>query len=926
MRSKILAVVCALPLLCAQTKTPVPQSEWAKWESLDFGDKGLSADGAWLVYRVRRASGHHELRLSALTPDGKNQVIPLGEAPAFSADSQFLAYTIGVHEDDEEKLKKDKKPVRKKLGLMKLASGEITTFENIESFRLSPAGAYLAMRHYPPERPSTPPPSPNDAPPDPQGAPLTVRDLAAASNTSFGNVAAFAWQPNGFLLAMTTSTDGKAGNAVQLFDPKDATLRVLDSASAQYHGLTWRRDSKDIAVLRTHPDEKFEDETCDVLVFQDSARKIVFDPTSSGAVPAGMRIMKHRAPTWSENGKILFVGLAPWERKSPPLRKKPGEEEPASVEVWHSRDPRVMSEQKLTAARDRQRSSTAALHLGPAPRLVQLSTNPDERIAELRSFVLALDPEPYEELAMFGRPYHDVYRLDFDSGQRTRVLEKVDGTIQRASVSNTGRYVVYPRGKDLWLCDVSSGTQTNLTGGLASAVFINKEFDHPVSQLPPYGIAGWTKDDRSALVYDEFDILEFFTDGSQHRRLTSGASEQLVHRYLRLDPDERFIDTEKPLYASLFGKWTKRSGFARIQNGKAEPLTLLDKYADGLLKAKDANQFAWVVQAYDDSPDYFSAGPDFSNARRVTETNPSQKNYAWGRSELIEYRSPQGVRLQAALRYPAGYEPGKRYPMIVSFYERVSQQHHRYFALSDRDMYNDSVFTSLGYFVLRPDIVFRPRDPGLSIVECLTAAVNKVLENKAIDPKRVGITGHSWGGYGTVFTSTHSKLFAAAVAGAPLTNLSSSYGEVYWNTGIPETGHAETGQERMDVPVYEDTAAYVRNSATFAANRMDVPLLIAHGDKDGACDLHQSIEMYNAARRAGKQLVLLVYGGENHGLVTKSVRLDYQRRSIEWFGHYLKGEPAPDWITRGVPFLQREKEIKRWKEAKPASEPPAPSN
>ena len=742
-----------------------------------------------------------------------------------------------------------------------------------------------------------------------------MRDLNATANTTFGNVSSFAWEDKGTRLAMTISTEGRAGNALQVYDPSTGSLGVLDSASAVYTGLVWRKDTGDIAVLRTKTDDEFEDETCLLLAFRDAAGRHAYDPTAEPRFPAGKRIVKTQTPTWSDDGTTLFVGLADWDNKPPPLTKK-GDEEPPSVEVWHSADFRVMSEQKLRASRDRNRSSLAAWHIDSSV-FNPLSDDPDETIRPLKASTLALDGRPYQSEAQFGRRYQDVYRVDTATGERRRLLERIEwagafGT----GASNTGRYFSFVRDDHLWICDVASGKIRNLTQSLRSS-FVNRDYDHPVKQKPPYGAAGWTKDDGSLVAYDEFDIWEFPSEGGKPRRLTNGAPEQIEHRYLRLDPEEEFIDLGKPVYLRLTGKWTKRSGFARFASGRVEQLVYLDKQVGQLAKAKEADVYTWLVQAFDDSPDFFAAGPDLRDARQVSETNPFQGEYAWGRSELIEYRSPAGVRLQGALYYPAGYEPGKLYPMIVNIYERLSQNIHRYPPLSERDMYNPGVFTSLDYFVYLPDIVFRPRDPGNSIVECVTAAVSKVLEKGVIDPTRIGLAGHSWGGYGTVFTSTQSDLFAAAVAGAPLTNLSSSYGEIYGNTGIPETNHAETGQERMEVPLYEDPSAYTRNSATFFADRMKAPLLIAHGDKDGACDLHQSIEMYNLARRASKQLVLLIYAGENHGLASKPVRIDYQQRSREWFGHYLKGEPAPAWITRGVSFLEREKELKRLKEAKP---------
>jgi dipeptidyl aminopeptidase/acylaminoacyl peptidase len=314
-----------------------------------------------------------------------------------------------------------------------------------------------------------------------------------------------------------------------------------------------------------------------------------------------------------------------------------------------------------------------------------------------------------------------------------------------------------------------------------------------------------------------------------------------------------------------------------------------------------------MVQDFDDSPDYFCAGPDLANPKQLTQTNPFQSEFAWGHSELIEYESRWGKRLQGALFYPADYEPGRQYPMIVYIYEIRSPSVHTYYVPSDRSAYNTTVFTSLGYFVLQPDIVYRDRNPGLSAVAAIEPAVEKVLETGMVDPKRVGLTGHSWGGYQTAFTVTQTDIFAAAVAGAPLTDLVSMYLSVYWNTGSTDARIFEISQGRMEVPFWEDLEAYIANSPVFHVDQLNTPLLLAHGTEDGAVDFNQGVEYYNAARRAGKDFVMLVYEGENHSNGQKSNQIDYHSRIVDWFGHYLKGEPAPDWINQGVSFLDQEK-------------------
>jgi dienelactone hydrolase len=245
--------------------------------------------------------------------------------------------------------------------------------------------------------------------------------------------------------------------------------------------------------------------------------------------------------------------------------------------------------------------------------------------------------------------------------------------------------------------------------------------------------------------------------------------------------------------------------------------------------------------------------------------------------------------------------------MIVYVYEKLSDGLHRYVAPSEREYYNATSFTSAGYFEFEPDIVFRPREPGLSVIECVRPAVAAVVAKGAVDPKRIGMIGHSWGGFDTSFMATHSNVFAAAVAGAPITDLVSNYGSHHFSSGIAETDHIETGQQRMQVPVYEDLAAYTRNSAVFGVNTMTTALLVEVGDSDGTVFWHQGVELYNEARRAKKNVVLLVYGGEDHGLRQKANQIDYHHRIMEWFGHYLKGQPAAPWITEGVRFLDKGK-------------------
>ncbi len=673
-----------------------------------------------------------------------------------------------------------------------------------------------------------------------------------------------------------------------------------------------------------------------LLAWRALGQMVRYDPTSAPGFPTGSRIVSFRRPSWSDDGRTVFVGLARWDEKpktgakdgdkpnddgaaSSPDKKddkkddKKEPEEPAAVEVWHARDIDVMPRQKINARTDRQRNTLAAWHVD-TNRFVPLGTDLFERVTPLRRqrLAYAVNWSSYAMERTIGRPAGDIYLVDIETGARTKVKDAIDDQTLQASPG--GRYLLYLQADQYWTIDTATRATVNISKAAATS-FINRESDATVKQKPSFGVAGWTKNDEAVVLYDKLDAWRVAANGSGAARLTDGSTEQLRHRYVRLDPDEEWIDAGQPIHFSLFGIWSKRSGYARLDPGAGAitPLLVEDKSITGLAKAKDAGVYAYTVQGFDDPPDVMVGGPGLKDARAIARTNPFAADYTWGKSEVIEYKNERGERLQGALFYPAGYQAGRKYPMIVYMYERLSDGVHRWSSPSDRDPYNATVFTSLGYLVLQPDIVFRPREPGLSVADCVGAAVKKVIAMGSVDPARIGIVGHSWGGFDTVFLATHTNLFAAGVAGAPITNLVSNYGNHHWSAGIAETDHIETGQQRMEVPLWEDLPAYIRNSAVFGISTMKTPLLLAFGDNDGTVHWHQGVEFYNIARRAKKDVVMLVYGGEDHSNRRKPNQIDYQRRIVQWFGHYLKGEPALPWIASGVSFLDREQELKKAK-------------
>ena len=768
-----------------------------------------------------------------------------------------------------------------------------------------------------------------------------IRDLSTGVDTSFGNISQYSWLPSGHQLVMVVSTSGAAGNGIRLYDPAEGRLTSLHSGAETYSSLTWREDTDDLAALVTRSLEGYEGDTRAILTWHGLATGAgshgIYDPTVAEGFPEDTRITG--GLQWSETGDSVIVSVNDWEKTeaedSGGRRGRRGQRRggggqrggqsdaqaggqsdasgdggDSNVEIWNAKDTRLYPAQARGGGGGGQnRAATAIIHLGSGA-FTRVESGELEQVRLLPGQAVATgqDDSPYEFEAMFGRGRRDIYGIDVTTGEQAEIAK---GLIRAPSNSPTGRYLLYMKEHRYLIHDLQSGATTNLTADIPES-FVNLENDHPVPEQPGYGVAGWLENDTAVIVYDKYDLWRLESDGSGATRLTDGRERGVIMRLVNLGRETEHLDLNTTNYLSLSDPVTKASGYGVLEGSGARILVLLDKAVGGLTKAKEADVYAYTVGAYDDSPDYFVGGPELEGATQITNTNTFLNDYAWGRSEIVQYTNKRGLNLQGALFYPADYVEGRQYPMVVYMYEKVSQSVHRFTAPSQTSSYNTSVFTTNGYFVLQPDIVFEARKPGPSVVDCVEAAVGKVISMGVVDPERIGCVGHSWGGFDSAFLATHSEIFATTIAGAPVTNLLTMWGTIS-SGGSPETSHNEVGQERMDVPWWVDLDAYIKSSPVHGIENMNQPMLMCFGGSDGNVNPLLGYEFYNAARRLGKEMVLLVYPGEGHSNRQRPNQIDYQHRILEWFGTYLKGEPAPKWITDGMQAAGIEEERERVK-------------
>lgn len=959
-------VLCAFPAFAQTTPRAIELHDILAWKHIQA--PVVSSDGQWFAYRLAPAEGNAEvvvrnLKSGAETryPGGDRTASLPTPAPgggrgaaaaggggdlAFSDDGKWVAFTVWPLTPAAKRMRAQHRPIQTKVVLVELATGKKTEFEKIRRFAFSgERSSAIALYRYGAEpaggrgggaASEAAPAAPGAAgatPPDrPQGADLLLYNLSSASEMNIGNVSEFSFDKKGDWLAWTVDAQDKAGNGVELRNMATGAERALDSAAASYKSLTWTEKGDGLAALRGIDDKGFEDKLYSVVAFKDLGAdhptKAEFDPKDDPAFPKGMTVSPNRPPMWREDLSAVLFGIHEVKPKKPsangpangaaptdgdaaaaPQRPAPPEDDKPSLVLWHYKDPRLQSQQQVQENADKNFSFLASY--SPADKkfvrladdsLKQVTITPEQTLA------VGIDIREYElEGNLDGKRFQDVYVVNPASGERKLALRKAAHAM---GASPDGTRLLYYDDGVFYVYDMQSGQSSALTKDIPSTFW---DTENDVNQVkPPTQSFGWSKDSSAVLLSDGWDIWKVPVAGAKAENLTiNGKKEKIRYRRpFRLDPEERGVDLSKPVYLGVYGEWTKKGGIGVIEPGHAGVRMLQwdDAAFPQLIKAKRADTYLYTRETFKEYPNFYLADASL-HGERITDADPQQKDFLWTSGvRLVDYTSTRGEKLQGALWLPANYEQGKRYPMIVYIYEKLSQAANNY-PQPGYNGFNIAHYTSNGYAVLEPDIVYKVNDPGMSAVACVVPAVKAVIAMGVADAARVGIQGHSWGGYQTAFLVTQTDIFHAAVAGAPLTDMVSMYSLIYRNSGGTNQAIFESSQGRFKGGYWENMDAYIRNSPVYHASNVKTPLMILHNDKDGAVDQTQGIEYFNTLRRMGKPVILLEYKGENHGLARPANQKDYTLRMRAFFDHYLMDKPAPDWMEHGVPLLKLQDEL-----------------
>ena len=840
-----ICVLCAAVVGAQQKRLPTPY-EYGLWSEIHMGT--VSPSGKYFTYTLNYPQGQDILVVRSAAG---NRIIPIaaGRFGKFSDTDLFACYA------GSQTL------------LLDMEDGRLTNLGPATSFGFSPGGNNLICKT-------------QDT--------LKVFDKNGGLSIAIGCVGAFAISPSEDRIVYSTSQKGRNAIMLAYLGTDKPHKEIRYSNDRQFKNLRWSEDGNTVAYGCYSTDNRIRE----VGLFSLSGQKTYscsMQPLMDGKAPQYDRITENGLKISAE-ADLVYIRL---EAQGAPA---PNE----NVQVWNTFDTLNFRQSELKAQYGHLDLACWAI---PENKITMVTSSRLPSVMQLGSANLVLwNPNQYEPQFEYFSPV-DYYISDRKGENRKLLLEKQDPYLGHFEPSPSGRFIAYYRDRQWSLYEVDTGK--HLPVSKRSGInFRDSLYDMP-GESGASGFAGWYSNESGFIVYDEFDLWEYSLKSATWKRLTRGKEKEIHFRiatnlfenaginYNGREPKQ--ISESGELVLSAEGTYGKSGYYIRSDNKPEKVLYYGPAKIDQLRVVK--NGYVCRRQRFDNPPSLLFLNGK-GKQKLLTRSNHHFDNFLWGREEPIYYSDSEGNPLKGLLYYPPEYDPSKKYPMIVSVYQRQFYQLHtfRVPTAAPNNGFDLISFLNEGYLVLLPDIRYDLGEPGDSALRCTLAAVQHVIGRGLADPEKIGLMGHSFGGYETNYIVTHSDVFAAAVSGAAVNDLISLYHTLNWDTGRPDIWRMEHQQWRIGQSYFDAPDCYRNNSPISAAKNLNTPLLSWVGQKDHQVDWHQSIEFYLALRRLKKRHTLLLYPEEAHHIFTRKNAEDLRLKVSEWFGHYLKNEEAPLWM------------------------------
>ena len=891
-----IGLLMMMPFLVIKAQKALTPQDLEAWKQISA--RTISNDGQWAAVVFTPWRGDSEVQLMSL--DGKNvQMYPTASEVRFSSSSAFalIKRVPAMALTDSLKLKKvksDKMPMDELL-IRNLKSGAEWEIDSLKGYKLAEEGDWVAYQR------------------TRKKSILEVVSLDGTNKYELASALAYGFaKEKPVLYFVTKDTIGGMKPGMYIWKPETPQPVLVKEGKGLFTQPAFDKTGDKLAFLYTDDAEK-KDCTMSLWISEGAGAACEVVTSFTDGLPKGWIVSPNQSLLFSDDASRVFLGTAPL-----PLQKDstilPANR--PNVQVWNWDEPVQYTVQHHNMKRDLAKSYAAVYWLGNQ-KLVQLADtllpNVELPVKGMGEWALISTSEPYSLSSMWeGRTRSDYYKVSLATGERTLIAE-ADYASYR--LSSTGKYVsAYNPTDSCWYTiNLKESRKIQLT---KPQNFVAWDEDNDTPNYPSaYGQAGWTKDDASLLIYDRYDIWSFDPEGKKAPvKLTKNGRDMRV-RYTRinLDKEQAYIDLKQPMMIKGFNEVDKSTGLYRARLSAPSNPTLLagGSYNYGnLIKAKKADKYIYTRENYEVYPDVWATDANFKKGVQLTQGIRQQEPFIWGNAELISWTSMDGIPLEGIIYKPANFDPNKKYPMIVNFYERNSETLNKYHMPEPhRSTIDYSMYLSNGYIVFNPDVRYRDGYPGESCYSCVMSGVYEVMSRGYIDEKRIGAQGHSWGGYQVAYLATRTRLFAAIESGAPVVNMFSAYGGIRWGSGLARSFQYEHTQSRLGATPWSDPRRYFDNSPLFLMDKVETPILILHNDGDGHVPWYQGIEFFVALKRLGKPAWMLNYTGEPHWPMKTPNKLDFQIRMKQFFDHYLKGEPMPKWMEKGVPAVKQPYEL-----------------
>jgi dipeptidyl aminopeptidase/acylaminoacyl peptidase len=912
-------------------KPALDQTVYDGWKSIS--SPVVSDDGKWVTYNINPQQGDGWLYIYNVSTGRKDSVSRATKA-VFSPDNKYIVYNVipsytETRQAKKKKLKDDRMP-KNELEIRILPGEEKTRIARVKSFSVAEKNsdwmAYLLEKKngekstksngsdsttlkqtIAPKKAKTP---------EPKGTEFVILNPVLKKEYRYQDVTEYVVSADGRTISFmqTIPDSSKIDNfIVSVFDADKETATLVFEGKGSAKKLSSDKSGNLVSFIYSSDTSKVKVHSLFLSRNLGKAAHIV--DTATPAMPHNWSVSENSNITFSEDGMRLFFGTAPKAVREPVDTLL--DEEKYKLDIWSWDDDQLQPMQKKQLDQEKKRT-WQAVYLINKNRMVQLADTviPSVRTMQKGGGPLALgtsDLNYRKSSSWDGGGLSDYYVINVETGAKTKVLNT---SASRVALSPACKYLLYwDLDEKAWFtASVNGDSKKNLTSGL------NIPFYDELNDVPddpsPHGVAGWLDDQKHVLVYDRYDIWSLDLSGNETPvNLTGsyGRNNNLRLRYLKLDPDAEYIERKEPVYLSTFNYENKEAGFCKMSAAKpSAPEVIINEkaYFPGeLLKAKKAGLLVWQKGSFDSSPELHFSDMEFGSVTKISVTNPQQSKYNWATAELVEWMAFDRQKLQGILYKPENFDPSRKYPMIVYFYERSSDGLYNYMPPAPSASIINRIFAaSNGYLVFVPDIPYVIGYPGQSCYNSVVSGTYALLDRFSfIDKDRIGLDGQSWGGYQIAWLVTQTDLFSCAYAGAAVSDMISAYGGIRWGTGMSRMFQYEKTQSRIGGTLWEKPIQFVENSPIFFVPKINTPLLLMHNDADDAVPWYQSIEFITALRRLDKPAWLLSYNDEAHNLVKRPNRKDISIRKMQFFDHYLKNSPMPYWMKYGISQVEKGK-------------------